>query len=372
MPFFSLLCIYAIWKVWQGNKFNWLIVLGISFAFVLQSHYLGLLLLPTLFLFWLLKLKNLKLFRNSLPADKAGDLEIKAFLQKSLIGFIIFAGLMSPLLIFDARHSWKNFAAINKFFSVRQETISIKPWNAIPKIIPLGTKIASSLIGGKDVKAGTYIFWILIVLTFWIVTVGKKNISKRALNAFYFIFVWISISLVGFGLYKQEIYDHYFGFLFTAPFILIGGVSQYLITNAKRGARFFLIISLVALLYVNLKESPLKYEPNRLLLTSEKVAEKIKEEAKGQKFNLAVIAERNYEDGYQYFLEKWNLPVVEIDPQNYSETVSEQLFVVCEMPKEKCDPTHNPKAGIANFGWSKIEGEWEIRGVTLYKLGHTK
>ncbi|MEK7470711.1 MAG: glycosyltransferase family 39 protein [Patescibacteria group bacterium] len=54
MPFFSLLSIYAIWKVWKEKEYKWMIVLGISLAFVLQSHYLGLLLIPTLFIFWLM------------------------------------------------------------------------------------------------------------------------------------------------------------------------------------------------------------------------------------------------------------------------------------------------------------------------------
>ena len=58
MPFFSLLSIYSIWKVYESRGASrgvggWLITLGISYAFVLQSHYLGLFLAPTLFVFWL-------------------------------------------------------------------------------------------------------------------------------------------------------------------------------------------------------------------------------------------------------------------------------------------------------------------------------
>ena len=66
------------------------------------------------------------------------------------------------------------------------------------------------------------------------------------------------------------------------------------------------------------------------------------------------------------------VPVIDIDPQLADETTAEQLFVVCELAKEKCDPTHSPKAEVANFGWSKIEEEWDISGVTLYQLVHTE
>jgi hypothetical protein len=48
------------------------------------------------------------------------------------------------------------------------------------------------------------------------------------------------------------------------------------------------------------------------------------------------------------------------------------LYVVCELPREKCDPIHNPKTEIANFGWSEIEKEWNVEGVILFKLVHTE
>jgi hypothetical protein len=102
------------------------------------------------------------------------------------------------------------------------------------------------------------------------------------------------------------------------------------------------------------------------------VAQKIEQESNGAPFNLAVIADRNYEDAYQYFLEKDGAPVVDIDPQKADETITSQLYVVCELAKEKCEPTTNSKAQVANFGWSKVDNSWEIDGVFLYKLVHTQ
>ena len=104
---------------------------------------------------------------------------------------------------------------------------------------------------------------------------------------------------------------------------------------------------------------------------AENVSEKIINESKNEKFNIAVVADTNYEDGYQYFLEKENAKIIEIDAQ-ILETVTNQLFVICEKEKSKCDPTHSSKAEVANFGWSKIENEWEVDGVTIYKLIHVK
>lgn len=64
--------------------------------------------------------------------------------------------------------------------------------------------------------------------------------------------------------------------------------------------------------------------------------------------------------------------VLEIDATNPS-TFANQLFAVCELiPTSKCDPTHNPKAQIANFGWSKVDDSWPLDGVIIYKLVHTQ
>src|SRR4030043_719133 len=51
MPFFAILTIFSLWKIWKEERYKWLIITGISYAFVLQSHYLALLLAPTILLF---------------------------------------------------------------------------------------------------------------------------------------------------------------------------------------------------------------------------------------------------------------------------------------------------------------------------------
>ena len=185
------------------------------------------------------------------------------------------------------------------------------------------------------------------------------------------IFLWLAFALIGLGLYKQEIYDHYYGFFFPAPFLLVGALAEVLANSGKRIGKIALLIILGSLFIVNLQNSPLRYPPNQQLRRAKEVAQKISEESQDKNFNLAVIAERNYESGYEYFLEMWGKKVVKIDAQ-IPDTITDQVFVVCEMPKEKCDPTHNPKAEVANFGWSKIGKEYIVFGTTLFKLIHTK
>ncbi len=363
MPFFALLTIYAIWRVWQRREFRWLLIIGVAFAFVLQSHYLGLLLAPVIFIFWFITLYSLRASHNK---------NIKSLLLNTIYSVLIFAFLMSPLLIFDARHGWNNVRAMKTFFTERQTTVSARPWTGIPKAWPLIEKISTRLLAGRNETLGKWVAISLSAVLLWLAGVKKVFLEKTERSAFILILLWLGFAVVGMSVYKQEIYDHYFGFFFPAPFLLLGGMAQDVVEKHKIRGWWLVLTGLTFLTYYNLVQNPLKNPPNRQLQRTVEVAKSIRDQASGEKFNLAVIAERNYEDAYQYFLEKWSTGVTDIDPLNTKGTIANQLFVVCEMPVEKCDPTHNPKAEVANFGWSKVDAEWQVAGVTLYKLVHTK
>jgi 4-amino-4-deoxy-L-arabinose transferase-like glycosyltransferase len=345
MPFFALLSIYAIWRVWAKYEYNWLIVLGISFAFVLQSHYLGLLLVPTLVLFWLVSVN-------------------KKIVKPTLIGTGIFVFLMSPLLIFDARHGWPNSRALVSFFSARQQTVSLNLLNAIPKIPTILAQITERLMNGTVVGLGM----ITAIILAGLVIYTYKNNRKPYL----LLTAWLGFALIGFGLYKQPIYDHYFGFVFAVPYLFLAGIMASIFEGRIMWLKYILGIAVVVLVILNLVKNPLRNAPNQQMQRAQTVAAKITQEADGQRFNLAVIAGTNYEDGYQYFLERTNQPVVEIDAQKASTTITNQLFVVCELTEDKCNPTTNPKAQVADFGWSRIDGKWQVSGAILYKLVHTQ
>ncbi len=361
MPFFALLCVYSLWRVYSKNQPRWLLVLGVSFAFVLQSHYLGLVLAPTLAVYWFLSL--IKVWRNK-------DSRVK-FILNSFFGFAIFLLLMSPLAIFDARHNWQNLEAIKKFFFERQTTVSARPWNALPVIWPELKEISTRLVGGRSMVFGE---WVALFLAGGSVFALVKNRlgSKKSLMAFVLLLVWLGMSLVGLGLYKQHIYDHYYGFFFVVPFLLLGGISQAFINQSKIRGVWIVATVIVFAVYFNLQENPLRSSPNNQMGRTRQAADRIIELADGRPLNLAVLAERNYEDAYQYFLEARNVQVLEINPQELENTLAQQLFVVCELPEEKCDPVHSPKTEIANFGWSVVESKENVAGVILYKLVHSE
>ncbi len=346
MPFFALLAIFSIWKVWKEKKYSFLFLTAISFAFILNSHYLGVLILPVIFIYWI---------KSKVP------------LKYTFYSLLIFAFLMSPLPIFDLRHGFMNFNALSSFLNSGNNNLGFNFNDFILKNYMTFVAIISSLLTYKNLKLGMYLSLFFISFITFILT-SKKDKYKKEVNI---LLLWLLFGLLGFSIYKHPVYDHYFGFLFPVPFMLLGYFVGNKFEQKNKFINISLSIFLVILFFLNIKNTPIAKEPNRLMQRAERVAIEIIKSSNNESFNIAVLSERNYEDGYQYFFEKENSKLVEIDPQ-LPNTVTNQLFVICELQKEKCDPTHSAKAEVANFGWSKIDSEFEIDGVTIYKLIHSK
>lgn len=338
MPFFALLTIYGIWKVWRLGYWQWLIIAAVSYAMVLNSHYLGLLLLPTIGLFWLLSPKVLNAIRYT------------------LVAIFVFALLMSSLVWFDARHGWNNYAAVRQFFLIRQTTVNIKVYKSIPNLWPVWKDIVSSLVVAKQsglagpvaialILGGVYAYW--------------KTRSRDLV----FTMVWLGVGIVGLGLYKQHIYDHYYGFLFPAPFLILGfGLNSL---SGHKKLTIFATVVMLGVMAVNLIHNPLRTGPNYQLARTREVSEFVTTQAGGKPFNLALIAKRNYDRSYVYFLQLANSPYYTIHQQ-----LADQLFVICEDPV--CEPINNPLWEVAAFGWAEVDRQWEFPwGVKLFKLVHS-
>jgi len=362
MPFFALLAIFGIWRVWQQKQFWWLPVIGLALSFALQSHWLGLLLLPTVFLFWLMTLIELRKAKVSL----------QRFFYQTLGGVIIFLFLtVAPLVWFDLRHNFINYQAFVKFFTDRQATVNLKLYKAFPGLWLLIKNIFSRLVTGKNELWGG---WVALIVTLFL---GLKLIREGLLanwhkfitrNAgLFLVLVWLLVGLLGLGNYKQHIYDHYFGFFFPIPFLLVGWVLA-MVWYGRFFWKGLALFCLGFLVFLSVQASPLRSAPNRQLQRTQTIARFVLEKGDGQPFNLALIAERNYDEAYAFFMEAWGRPPLRIEPLNTKETIAPQLFVICE--QLSCQPVGHAKAEIAMFGWTKIDQKWEIEGVEVYKLIH--
>src|SRR3990172_2062728 len=312
MPFFALITMYGVWKVWRLGYLRWLVISGISFAFVLNSHYLGLLLAPVIGLFWFLSRKK--------PGWK----------KYSLITAFSFLLLMSPLFFFDLRHNWINSRAVYDFFSRRQTTVNLKFYKAIPNIWPVFTEINTTLLAAKDESIGQLMSWFIVISA---VAYLLPRVSRYPRRDMVFILVWMGAGLLGLGLYKQHIYDHYFGFLFPVPFFLLGFSLSLLFQ--KTLTKILGLVMVLLLVIFSLSRSPLLTPPNFQLDRTREVADFIKTESRGQPFNLGLISKSNYDAAYRYFLSLNSAPFYTIH-----QSLTEQLFVICE--NAECNPIGHP------------------------------
>ena len=334
MPFFALMAMYGTWKVWRLGYWRWLIITAISLAFVLNSHYLGLLLFPPIAIFIILAYQK---FKNS---------KTNFYLLTSLF---IFSSLMSPLLLFDIRHNWINSRAVAAFFADRQTTVNLKAYKALPHLWPIWVDINTSLLAAKNPSLGIIISGFLAIGIVYL-------IKQRPSRDFWFTVSWMGIGLIGLGLYKQHIYDHYYGFLFAVPFLLLGFIFEKI-------KRWSILVFLLLFAFM-IADNPLRYSPNNQLAHAREIAGFISQQSQNKSFNLALVAKRNYDLGYRYFLDIYNAPYYTIHRQ-----LADQLFVICEDPV--CEPINNPLWEIAAFGWAKVDRQWEFPwGVKVFRLIH--
>lgn len=359
MPFLALLSIYSIWKVWEKREFKWLLVIGASFGAIIQSHYLGLLIAPTIAIFWAATLYKL---------SKSNSKKVRPFIYYTSGALIIFLILMFPLFLFDWKHGWQNTIALKTFFFNRQSTVSAKPWNAIPQLWPLWQEqIVIRLLTAKNSQVGTVIGAIFVLVSSYYGYLYYKVKNWDKLDVLSLLALWGVVGLLGIGLLKQAIYDHYFGFLFPLPFILFGFLFEEFL---KRKLKIIAVIILTILIVINFKANPLFDPPQNQLKRVQDIDQNIISDSQNKPFNFALIAKQNYEEGYLYYFEMWKAQVREINPQDIPGTLSDQLYVVCEDPV--CEPINNAKAEVANFGWAKIDRQWEVDGTKVFRLVHSK
>lgn len=354
MPFFSLLFIYFLSQAFFEKKYINLVFASISFVFAINSHYLALSLLPTAGLYWLYYL---------IKAIKKDKNDVKPLLKNTLFAALLFIISLTPQILFDIKHHGQISGALIKFFTYRETTVSIKPYKAIPNLAPLFNQVNTRLLAGKNeiLGIGISIFMILgITFTFF------KNKIKNTKEFKYFLLLvlWYLFGIVSLGLYKQHIYDHYFGFLFPVVFMIAGFLISKLI-SLNLHYKFLGVLLLLTIAAFSIIENPLRYSPPRQMAVTRQIVDSIHKDSNNLPFNLALLAKQNYDPPYRYFFYEKESPIYDLHDK-----MTDQLYVICEPWQMECQPINNPLWEIAAFGWSKIEKQWQINDITVFKLVH--
>ncbi|MFA7301144.1 MAG: glycosyltransferase family 39 protein [Candidatus Shapirobacteria bacterium] len=324
MPLFALLFIYCL----DQKKY---IYATLAFIMCLNSHYLALLLL--------------------FPAAYIILLDYKKFnIKNFVLPIIIFSLSLIPQLLFDLKHNGQNIKALATFFIKRETTVSIIPTKALPLLPAMFNQVTTRLLAGKIENFGI----VVSIIFFALILLALYKIKNRF---FYICLVWFFSGLIGLALYKQHIYDHYFAFIYPVIFILLA------ITLSKLN-KYLTIFIVVMLAGLSIYSNQFQWEPPKQLATTKSIDKSILDKSNNMPFNFSLLAKMNYDPGYLYYLN---------ENKNYyklSDKITDQLFVVCEPFQIDCNPINNPEWGIAAFGWAKIDSQWEVNGIKVFKLVH--
>ena len=330
-PFFALLAILGIHLSRKQKDYRWLILTGAALAAAIQMHYLALILLPIFAVLFL-----------SIARDKF-------FWQGTMGGIVAFLILTSPLLIFDLKHDFLNYRAIVQL--TQTDTVG---GNILDNILRVSSIYSNNLIGRYMVGENIYLTMILSILL--ILAFFRKSWPIFCLG------VWLLVGLWGISFYQKEVYDHYLGFLNPVSFLLLGSLASFKISKNILAILFWGFL-LIVLTLVNLQKSPLNYAPQNQLGRTQNVAKFIIAKSQDKPFNFALLAQRNYDAAYQFYLEQYGHK-----PKQVPFDKTDQLFVVCE--DAVCEPIYSAKYEVAAFGWRLVERQWSVYGVKIYKVVH--
>lgn len=348
-PFFALICAYGIYRVWQNKEYKWIPWVGISLGFALQMHYLALLLIPFLGIFWFI----------SLYIIKKDNIQRGILLRYTIYAFLSFCLLMSPLVLFDIKHQGMNFNAFKTFFTNRESTINLNPARS-DRFIPVIITTVTDLVLARQNFYPAVVAIVIFLLTLYFYKVSKKR------NPLIYISVWLALSLLGLGVYKQHIYIHYLGFIYPAVYLLLGFILAKIVTQKSIYIKSLGAVVIFLLLFINIKYSPVKETPNNQLKNTEDAVDLIIKESHGAPFNFGLIAKQNYDESYRYFFENKSSQMVRGETK-----ITEQLFVICE-DGDNCQPEGSPVYQIAKFGMAKTINQWSLANLKIYQLVHTK
>lgn len=384
MPFFTLVTLYSLYKAVK-HKNIWLFLLcGVLFGIDIQLHYVELfvgvvIILYVIFMYAKTMAKKPQKLLIQIIRDGCG------ILGGFLIGF-------SPFIAFEYRHEFLNTKNIFNFIFASGETgassnFFVNVWNVFVRLFarlltdfPLPNDFPKY---NGTVLSIWYIFSVVIAISCfaYLVYVYKKHFhdSKKFLQ-YSLLLLWLAIGIAFFGLYKKNIYDYYFAFLYPVPFLAFGGLLSEVYDNTvlqtKQNTliyvkRVFIVCLLFLIMGIFIAFSPLKDAVNNQLYSTKQISDFVLDKTDGKPFNFALITGGNSDHAYRYFfLRAGREPIVIENSMNDPKrtTVTDQLLVICDsLP---CSPLGDSLWEIAGFGRAEIVGHWKVAYVEVYKLKH--
>jgi len=296
MPLVAILLIYSLYQAYQNKNNKQLALSFLWLAIGLQLHYMILLIVPFFVLMIFVIVKESKFQKEILLA-----------LGK---GVLIFMLMLTPLVIFEFRHDFLNSRGFLEFFQKGHHSPQI--W--YQPLLDMEGRIQTSIgnILGLDKFRVWRNFWAILLFS------GILCISwfKRQEKAIMIILAYTICSIVGMSLYKGDIFNHYLGFFFPIPFIILGIWLTLLWRQKLIIGKIMVLMILGIYTLVQVKQYHALFTPLGWQIDDiKKLAEEVSSDAK-RPYNLILLDDsKDYRAmNYRYYSEiTGNPPVNELN-----------------------------------------------------------
>lgn len=379
-PFFVLLMILFLYRLFQRRQAIFLFWASLTFGYAINLHYGAVALLPV----WL-----------------AGIIWTLFYLRKFREGLLAAAAVfvfIAPLILFDLRHNGMLITNIYQYFFAG-ERINFSPNNFLEPMVASIFQIFVAIFSGNFLKTGQvpfefwgkinsvlnfspvsiiahkpllvqYQWWGIFLLAmvalavFWLYVKREKRVVLNLLLGTVFAGALVS------RFYTGKFYFFYYIFLFPLPFLFLGSLFWFL--GKDRWGLIGAIALFLGIFYFNIKNVLVFEPPERTIEDIRNVSQIIAQDAPEDKpFNIAA----NYRSAdrwdhnavdYRYFTEAYyHAKPLDWQPEDYRQ--AEILYVVAEggLP----DPLGTKIMEIEEFAPKKIGKIWELpKGVVIYRL----
>jgi 4-amino-4-deoxy-L-arabinose transferase-like glycosyltransferase len=318
-PLVSIFMIYFTYKAWQKNPWYWVGVV-LSFAILLQLHYLTLLSAGGAGVIWLVSL-----FENWKKKKKSENFSLQ--LKATLVSIFMLVISFTPLVLFDSKHDWLN---ANAFYNLIYQDRNFKTTSSgtfIDKISKTvmethgrGMHTLFEISIGQERLLNTILLIIVIIILSWLLIKNKKN---KYWPGWIVISAYLVTGIIGTSLYEHTIFDHYISYLFPVTFWIYGIILGFLITKGKLMGKLVGGAFLAYFLWFNFSRLPIRslgWTINDMGAVANTIYKELKSD---EKYNLVLFSESRDLDAqnYRYFLTTTDRPPLKRTERGEAETL---------------------------------------------------
>ncbi len=361
-PIVSLLLWWSAWKALQG-KYRWWMAVGLWAAVLMQLHYVALLAIAPVGVWWLWNGGEL-LWKRSWH-------QLRSFLLWSFGAGLVVLASFTPLVAFDIRFDGLIRSGFEEFLSGSQsgEASSIGSLQRVWREQEGRTLYSfGEFWGGKDsipayrtvlksVLLGVGVVWLFFA---W----RLRSLGK--LKIWMYLTSIIVTSIVGLAWYRGVLHAHYITYLYPIVGIVLGSGVTELACRGRLGRVFAGILlslaigaSLIPGTYYFLDSAGWQYKDMRFI--SQRVLAEVPKDAT---YSLTLLSEiRDYRGmNYRYFLITSDHPPIDLAVSHEAD----YLVIIAESPDEAADVLGSPVYEIVTFPKGQYRVVQEDRGPKIY------